>query len=63
MVVSRDSRSSGVGLKLVKALETWFCENECLRYEVTSGEHRDIAHLFYENIGYKPDERRFLKIP
>ena len=62
MVVSTDSRGSGVGRKLVEALETWFTENECLRYEVTSGEHRKSAHLFYEAMGYAPDACRFIKL-
>lgn len=63
MVVSKDSRGSGVGLKLIEELEAWFGEKQCLRYEVTSGEHRDMAHQFYEKHGYLPDERRFIKIP
>ena len=63
LVVSKDFRGKGVGLKLIEELETWFCEKHCLRYEVTSGEHRTLAHQFYEKQGYIPDERRFIKIP
>jgi len=63
LVVSSDSRGSGVGRKLIDGLEMWFAENQCLRYEVTSSEHRKSAHLFYEKLGYKLDEQRFIKLP
>lgn len=63
MVVSDKARSSGVGRALVETREDWFRENECLRFEVTSGDHRPVAHSFYESLGYTFDERRFLKQP
>lgn len=63
MVVSENSHGKGAGRKLVEALEIWFLKNQCLRYEVTSGEYRNSAHLFYEKMGYKPDEKRFVKLP
>ena len=63
MVVAERVRGGGVGRELVEAVEEWFKENNCLRYEVTSGEHRAVAHRFYESLGYKSDERRFLKTP
>ena len=63
LVVARDSRGSGVGRKLIDELEKRFTENQCIRYEVTSGEHRVIAHKLYEKLGYFPDERRFIKLP
>ena len=63
LVVAEDSRGSGVGRNLIDELEKWFAESPCIRYEVTSGEHRAIAHKFYEKLGYLPDERRFIKLP
>ena len=61
LVVSADTRDSGVGSALLEALEAWFNEQRCLRFEVTSGDHREGAHLFYQSQGYHPDERRFIK--
>lgn len=61
LVVGARARSSGIGGNLVRALEDWFAENRCLRYEVTSGDHRSGAHDFYRSQGYVLDERRFIK--
>lgn len=63
MVVADKARSKGVGSALLRELEDWLRSNNCLRFEVTSGEHREIAHRFYESHGYASDERRFLKLP
>ena len=63
MVVAENSRGNGVGVKLVGELEKWFADNQCIRYEVTSGDHRHSAHNFYEKLNYLPDERRFIKLP
>ena len=63
IVVAERARSKGIASELLKELEKWFRANNCLRFEVTSGDHRDTAHRFYESRGYKLDERRFLKIP
>lgn len=63
LIVSENYRSMGIGSKLVGELEAWFFDNNCLRFEVTSGEHRDTAHRFYESCGYSPSTSRFLKIP
>jgi N-acetylglutamate synthase-like GNAT family acetyltransferase len=60
-VVRTNNRSSGVGTALLEALESWFSERECLRFEVTSGDHRAQAHEFYNSKGYVSDERRYLK--
>lgn len=35
--------------------------NCCVRAEVTSGEHRPLAHRCYENNAYVPHERRLLE--
>lgn len=63
LVVAEKVRSRGIGSKLIQELENWFLRSECLRFEVTSGEHRGDAHRFYESLGYVPSSRRFLKFP
>jgi GNAT superfamily N-acetyltransferase len=63
LIVSENYRSMGIASRLVEELEAWFLDNSCLRFEVTSGEHRDTAHRFYESRGYSPSTSRFLKIP
>ncbi|EDX83491.1 acetyltransferase, GNAT family [Synechococcus sp. PCC 7335] len=60
-VVGLEFREHGVGTALLSSLEKWFKENNCLRIEVTSGDHREAAHRFYEARGYIQDERRFIK--
>lgn len=63
LVVAEKVRSRGIGSKLIQELENWFLLSKCLRFEVTSGEHRDDAHQFYESRGYAASSRRFLKFP
>jgi GNAT superfamily N-acetyltransferase len=63
LIVAEKARSRGIGSRLVQELESWFLSKRCLRFEVTSGEHRDSAHRFYESLGYAPSSRRFLKLP
>lgn len=63
LVISHKARSKGVATELLQELEGWFRMNNCLRFEVTSGDHREVAHRFYESRGYSFDERRFLKLP
>lgn len=63
LVVAEKVRSRGIGSKLIQELENWFLRSKCLRFEVTSGEHRDDAHRFYESRGYAASSRRFLKFP
>ncbi len=61
LVVGSESQAGGVGTVLLETLESWFRENNCLRFEVTSGEHREEAHQFYLAKGYVEDKRRFIK--
>jgi len=51
----------GIGTKLVEAAEGWAWSEGAIRMEVTSGDHRDGAHKFYESMGYRLAERRFVK--
>lgn len=61
LVVAEDARGQGVGAMLIDAADRWFHACGCVRAEVTSGDHRPQAHAFYEAMGYRPDERRFMK--
>jgi GNAT superfamily N-acetyltransferase len=60
-VVAPSHQKRGVGRLLVTALEDFAWANDCIRVEVTSGDHRPGAHAFYERVGYKLDCRRFIK--
>ncbi|RUL66253.1 GNAT family N-acetyltransferase [Dyella dinghuensis] len=51
----------GVGAMLIEASERWGWSVGAARIEVTSGDHRDGAHRFYEAMGYFMTERRFIK--
>jgi len=61
LIVSEKFQSQGIGSALLESLESWFRENECKRFEVNSGDHRQEAHEFYQSKGYRVDERRFVK--
>ena len=63
LVVSSQWQRHGVGSKLVQAAEDFGWSQGCLRIEVTSGDQREGAHMFYQRLGYKPDERRLIKRP
>ena len=60
-VVRTGCQGAGTGSALLERLEIWFKDNECLRFEVNSGDHRNDAHQFYQSKGYRVDERRFIK--
>ncbi|MGY1531545.1 GNAT family N-acetyltransferase [Luteimonas sp. A649] len=61
LAVSRASQGLGVGRTLVAAVEDWAWSTGARRVEVTSGDHRPAAHIFYQSVGYVSDERRFIK--
>ena len=61
LAVRHDHQRSGVGRALVGAAEAFAWQRQCRRVEVTSGDHRPDAHEFYESLGYRTDERRFIK--
>lgn len=63
LVVDQYHRKLGIGNALVARAEEFFIARGCVKFEVTSGDHRSAAHAFYESCGYLPDERRFLKRP
>lgn len=61
LVIDRECRGEGAGQSLVSAAEAFFSQLRCVRYEVTSGDHRVDAHQFYARCGYVEEERRFIK--
>jgi GNAT superfamily N-acetyltransferase len=61
LVVGSQFKGRGIGKRLVAEAEELAWESGCTRIEITSGEHRADAHVFYEAIGYKQDSRRFIK--
>ena len=61
LVVSSESRGAGVGKALVNAADHYFKSMGCVKAEVTSGDHRKEAHIFYQSQGFVLDERRFIK--
>ena len=61
MVVREGHRGRGAGRALLAAAEAFAWQHDCQRIEVTSGDHRPDAHSFYEKLGYRADERRFIK--
>ena len=63
LVVAEEYRLMGIASRLTEEVEGWFLGKNCLRFEVTSGAHRDSAHRFYGSRGYSPSDTRFLKIP
>lgn len=52
LVVSRDSRRSGVGRELVRAVEEWSASRGIYRVIVRSQTHRTDAREFYLKLGY-----------
>ncbi len=51
----------GIGKTLMIAAEQWSWATGAVRVDLTSGNHRPEAHLFYESLGYGTDSRRFVK--
>lgn len=62
IVVKNDYRGLGVGQKLITLIENTARKAGCTKMELTSGIHRDDAHIFYKNLGYIEKPKRFLKI-
>ncbi len=60
-VVDENLRGRGAGKSLLAEAEKFFQSSGCVRYEVTSGDHRGDAHDFYRANGFTEDERRFVK--
>src|SRR5262245_18583904 len=52
LVVAKQARRQGVGGQLMVAAESFATRFGCTRIEVTSADHRDDAHEFYQRLGY-----------
>ncbi|KVD47586.1 GCN5 family acetyltransferase [Burkholderia sp. ABCPW 11] len=63
MVVDERYRGNRVGSALIDAAEHWFRQVGCVKLEVTSGDHRQAAHHFYERHGFLRDGQRLSKKP
>ena len=61
LVVSRESRQRGIGVRLIAAAEKNFIERGITRVTVTARFERETAHQFYEKLGYARTGFRFAK--
>ena len=61
LVVSPTHRSAGAGRSLVTTVEDWATALGCCRVSVASAFHRDVAHAFYNRLGYRQLARKFEK--
>jgi GNAT superfamily N-acetyltransferase len=61
LVVDEKHRSVGIGRALVRAAEAWARERGSERLVVTTALHRDVAHAFYERLGYIHTGRRYAR--
>lgn len=52
LVVADRARGQGIGGRLVAAAEAFAADRGCARMEVTSSDHREAAHGFYQRRGY-----------
>lgn len=62
-VISEGYRGSGIGNKLIQALEEWASKNGFTGIRLVSGIDRVNAHRFYENHGYvnRKNQKNFVK--
>ncbi|HKO26825.1 MAG TPA: GNAT family N-acetyltransferase [Solirubrobacteraceae bacterium] len=52
LAVDRARRRSGLGRRLLMAVEAWAAGMGCRDIEITSSRHRDDAHAFYRSLGF-----------
>lgn len=62
MVVDAALRGAGIGALLVAEAERRLATKGCTLIEVTSNNSRDLAHKFYEKLGYRYTSKRFAKL-
>jgi GNAT superfamily N-acetyltransferase len=61
VVVSPLYRGKGIGKLLMKSIEDFGIENNCNYLVLVSGNKREQAHKFYEDIGFSKDNQGFKK--
>lgn len=61
LIVREDLRGSGIGKKLMAAMDDYGRSQGCLYALLVSSGFRKRAHHFYETIGYTEDVRGFRK--
>jgi GNAT superfamily N-acetyltransferase len=61
LVVTSDSRRSGIARRLMAAAEQDFAERKITRIAVNTRFERNNAHQFYEALGYRRNGFRFVK--
>jgi GNAT superfamily N-acetyltransferase len=61
LVVTSNSRRSGIARRLMAAVEKDFAERKITRSAVNTRFEREDAHRFYEAIGYQRNGFRFVK--
>jgi len=59
LVVDTNYQRRGIGTKLIAAAEQYAQQQGCISIDLTSGNKRIDAHVFYENLGYKPDQTKY----
>lgn len=61
LVVTEGHRTAGIGSLLVSHIERWAAAKGAGRISLTSGNHREQAHRFYERRDYARTGLRFTK--
>jgi GNAT superfamily N-acetyltransferase len=61
IVVAANQRRRGVGSALLAAAEAEARRQDCRRVDLTSGEWRAEAHVFYERMGFESQSRGYVK--
>jgi GNAT superfamily N-acetyltransferase len=62
LVVDKQFAGQGVGRALTSSAEAWARSRGASRIVVTSGNHREAAHAFYEHLGYARTGVRLAKL-
>lgn len=52
-IVSKKERSKGLGQQLIKFIENWALENDCVTVELNTYVENGRSHKFYFNQGFK----------
>jgi len=53
LVVDENSRNLGIGKKLIEELKKSALQKNCAHLELDSSHHRQLAHRFYEKLGFE----------